>query len=222
MANVLAAREAWTLGLLKWITCPSSLIMFTCQPRDTYKLNEEHYTCNKFLCHTENQNWDQLWHQQLVTVWWNISPNESLKDPWLLQDLGAIFFFFAELTVNVLKYSCTWKPYSELMCTYILAMLMMNEVINQNQCSISFPQCLLQMQVQQAAACSIIVVRKKKSMELKIAIYHSTNYIQTSSMPGIELTDSFFNELCNFLSSVVAVLWMTFFFLLAEPCTHKI
>lgn len=29
MANVLAAGEAWTLGLLKWITRPSSLIMFT-------------------------------------------------------------------------------------------------------------------------------------------------------------------------------------------------
>ena len=28
-ANVLAAREACTLGLLKWITEPSSLIMFT-------------------------------------------------------------------------------------------------------------------------------------------------------------------------------------------------
>ena len=28
-ANVLAAREACTLGLLKWITVPSSLIMFT-------------------------------------------------------------------------------------------------------------------------------------------------------------------------------------------------
>lgn len=39
----------------------------------------------------------------------------------------------------------------------------------------------------------------------------------TSSMPGILLTDSFFNELCNFLSSVVAVLWTTFFFLRAVP-----
>lgn len=29
MAKVLADREAWTLGLLKWITVPSSLIMFT-------------------------------------------------------------------------------------------------------------------------------------------------------------------------------------------------
>ncbi len=28
-AKVLAAREAWTLGLLKWMTVPSSLIMFT-------------------------------------------------------------------------------------------------------------------------------------------------------------------------------------------------
>ena len=31
MANVLAASDACTLGLLKWITCPSSLIMFTCK-----------------------------------------------------------------------------------------------------------------------------------------------------------------------------------------------
>ena len=29
IAKVLAEREAWTLGLLKWITVPSSLIMFT-------------------------------------------------------------------------------------------------------------------------------------------------------------------------------------------------
>lgn len=40
-------------------------------------------------------------------------------------------------------------------------------------------------------------------------------------MPGIELTESFFNELCSFLSSVVAVLWMTFFFRLAEPCSDQ-
>ena len=29
MANVLAEREAWTFGLLKWRTLPSSFIMFT-------------------------------------------------------------------------------------------------------------------------------------------------------------------------------------------------
>ncbi len=29
IAKVLALREAWTLGLLKWSTLPSSLIMFT-------------------------------------------------------------------------------------------------------------------------------------------------------------------------------------------------
>ena len=60
---------------------------------------------------------------------------------------------------------------------------------------------------------------KKKRTWLKTTAF--TVYIQTSSIPGIELTDSFFNELCNFLSSVVAVLWMTFFFLLAEPWKQK-
>ena len=36
-------------------------------------------------------------------------------------------------------------------------------------------------------------------------------------MPGILLTDSFFNVVCTFLPSVVAVLWTTFFFLRAVP-----
>ena len=40
----------------------------------------------------------------------------------------------------------------------------------------------------------------------------------TSSMPGILLTCNFFSELCSFLSSVVAVLCTTFFFLRAVPC----
>lgn len=39
----------------------------------------------------------------------------------------------------------------------------------------------------------------------------------TSSMPGILLTESFFNVVCTFLPSVVAVLCTTFFFLLAVP-----
>lgn len=33
MANVFAARAAWTLGLLKWITVPSSFIIFTWRKR---------------------------------------------------------------------------------------------------------------------------------------------------------------------------------------------
>ena len=41
--------------------------------------------------------------------------------------------------------------------------------------------------------------------------------LHTSSIPGILLTDSFLSDVCNFLSSVVAVLWTTFFFLLAVP-----
>ena len=221
MANVLAAREAWTLGLLKWITCPSSLIMFTCQPRDTYKLNEEHYTCNKFVCHTENQNWDQLWHQQLVTVWWNISPNESLKDPWLLQDLGAIFFFLQSslsMSLNILvEKTILWAD------VHIYPGNVDDEWGHKPKSKQHQFSTVPAANASPASSCMLHnSSKKKKSMELKIAIYHSTNYIQTSSMPGIELTDSFFNELCNFLSSVVAVLWMTFFFLLAEPCTHKI
>lgn len=43
----------------------------------------------------------------------------------------------------------------------------------------------------------------------------------TSSIPGIVLTPNFFRAPCNFLSSV-AVLWITFFFLRAEPYTTLI
>ncbi|CAG9769145.1 unnamed protein product [Ceutorhynchus assimilis] len=45
----------------------------------------------------------------------------------------------------------------------------------------------------------------------------SSFIILTSSMPGMVLTDSFFNTDCNFLSSVAWVEWTTFFFLLGVP-----
>ena len=47
----------------------------------------------------------------------------------------------------------------------------------------------------------------------------SSRIMFTSSMPGIGLTANFFSVPCNFLSSVVAVLWTTFFFRLCVPLT---
>lgn len=43
----------------------------------------------------------------------------------------------------------------------------------------------------------------------------------TSSIPAMLFTASFFREPCSFLSSAVAVLWTTFFFLRAVPWRGK-
>lgn len=101
MANVLADKDACTLGLLKWMTVPSSLIIFTCKTRSNSQ------------CPLNGTEWDQ----------------------------------------------------------------------------------------------------QRKKLE---------NFCSTSSMPAMLLTASFFNELWSFLSSAVAVLCTTFFFLRAVPYGKQI
>ena len=62
--------------------------------------------------------------------------------------------------------------------------------------------------------------QKLKLGKLLLSSKFGTVYDDTSSIPGIALTASFFNELCNLLSSVVAVLCTTFFFLRGVPCKY--
>lgn len=65
-------------------------------------------------------------------------------------------------------------------------------------------------------------VKKKKINKMMVATQNETKKFRiTSSIPEILLTPSFFSENWSFLSSAVAVLCTTFFFLRALPYRNK-
>lgn len=152
IVKVLAAKDAWTFGLLKWITVPWFVNIFTC--RETQK---------------------NLKRRTLIYGYYQIGWMKS----WRLSLLTTLFLIdFKNLNAELLSSVVIFASFDE---------------------NLAFQVC------------------PKNGSYIGNKGWISQSSSCTSSIPEMLLTPSFLRENCSFLSSAVAVLCTTFFFLRADP-----